>query len=116
MTSHRIEKMSSLFTEALALVLKTEIRDPRLSDVILTEVTPTPDLKLLRAYYIASDTSDINKKEIVAGFKKSKSYLRKRLGEEIELRFVPDLEFFYDEGYEARNRVEALFDVIKKKG
>ena len=27
-----------------------------------------------------------------------------------------DLEFFYDEQYEAKNRVEALFDVIKKKG
>lgn len=102
--------------ETLSLALRTEIRDPRLGDVTITEVAPTPDLKLVRVYYISSDTSDLNKKEMEAGFKKSKSYLRKRLGEEIELRFVPDLEFFYDEQYEAKNRVEALFDVIKKKG
>ena len=42
--------------------------------------------------------------------------LRKELSAALKLRAAPELRFTYDAGQEARDRIEALLDEVKRDG
>lgn len=110
-SSHRVQKIASLIRGELSRLLIAEVSDPRLKHVIITEVSLTKDLRHARVFYEAGETSD--KKEIVRGLGRANGFLRKRLGDNLELRYVPELVFETDEHSSNLNRVLAALDKIK---
>lgn len=91
--SHRVQKMSSLIRSELARLLLTEVSDPRLQKIAITEVELTGDLRQARVFFDAQ--GDL--KEVNRGLQKANPFLRRRLGAKLELRYVPELKFQRDE-------------------
>jgi ribosome-binding factor A len=103
--------MASLIRSELAKVLIEDVSDPRLKDVVITEVELSTDLRNARVFF-ARGTSDL--KEVDRGFKRAVPFLKRKLGEDLDLRYIPDLEFKVDTQGESINRLMSLFEDIKK--
>jgi ribosome-binding factor A len=55
----------------------------------------------------------VDRKEVLAGLKSATGFLRSKIAKELKLRFVPTLEFFYDETEDAAQRIEDLLKRVK---
>lgn len=106
-SSSRQQRVADLIRKQLAQLLKKEIHDPRLSEVALTEVIVSPDLKHAKVYYHFSGT---NPTAVKQAFAKASGYLRHLLAESIKLHHTPALQFFYDRGAEEGEKMQLLID------
>ncbi|MDA3894615.1 MAG: 30S ribosome-binding factor RbfA [Desulfobacteraceae bacterium] len=91
----RADRVSGLIHEALSLLLQKSISDPRLESVSITGIKMSPDLKLAKIYFVISEHI-ATKEEAFAGFKKAKGFIKYTLARKLELRYMPDLQFYYD--------------------
>jgi ribosome-binding factor A len=88
-----------------------EVRDPRLSEVTITEVRVTPDLLLARIYFSVLG-EDEAEKAALAALDRAGGFLRTQLAERLSLRFMPELTFILDKSAEYGRRIEELLDQI----
>jgi ribosome-binding factor A len=106
--------MNSLVQEALAQLLMREVSDPRLQNIVVTDVEMSADLKIAKVYFTKSEMGpDWSEKEALQGFKKASPYLKRMLGERLGLRSVPELRFEKDTHSEELNRI---LNLIEKEG
>lgn len=116
MSSRRTKQMGSLIQETLARLLMRQVSDPRLQNIVVTEVQMSPDLKVARVYFTKSqEASTWSEKEALQGFKKATPYLRKMIGEGLELRSIPELRFERDTHQAELNHLLALIENEGKK-
>lgn len=111
MTTRRQRRVAELIHRELGRLLMREVRDPRLSDVTITEVRITPDLLLARVYFSVLGDKETEEKALVA-LERAGGYLRTQLAERVSLRFVPELNFMLDKSAEYGRRIEELLDQI----
>lgn len=108
--------------------LAQEIRrlnDPRLELVTLTAVDLSPDLKDAAIFWsvltiAAADESSepvfapqSRIRQIDTALRGVTHLLKRRIGAELELRYIPSLSFRYDNSFENASRIEYL---VKKAG
>tara|TARA_Y100001935_G_C16943328_1_gene331111 strand:+ start:74 stop:466 length:393 start_codon:yes stop_codon:yes gene_type:complete len=104
----REERVGSEIHKALASLLFDEIRDPRLNNITILEVRVVRDLSYARIFYTLTDKNLIPNVE--QALKKASTFLRKRLGEMIKLRNIPNLNFEYDYSMERGAKLSSLID------
>ncbi|MFP3998465.1 MAG: 30S ribosome-binding factor RbfA [Desulfosalsimonas sp.] len=95
----RAERVGGLIQQTLSEMLNKSIKDPRLRTVSITGVKMTADLKLARIYFVNSGHFS-TREEASAGFAKARGYIKHTLAQELELRYMPELRFFYDDSIE----------------
>lgn len=108
MTSRRQERVAELLQRELAEMITFELKDPRLGMTNVTRVEMTPDLRVARVYVSTLDDEDRTGKAALAALEHASGYLRRQLGQRVELRFLPELKFLYDPGVAAGMRIDAL--------
>ncbi len=119
--STRQARASALLHEELARLLSRELGDPRLATVMISRVVMTDDLRLARVYWrsmaSASPGFDLAAKraEIEKGLERASGKLRHAATTTLGLRFSPELRFAYDEGQDARDRIEILLDQVRRE-
>ncbi len=107
----RADRVSGLLQEVLSEILKKDIADPRLRMATITGVKMSADLKLASVYYTTSgDKKTIN--DAAQAFDRAHGYIKKKLAQQIELRYTPQLRFFYDESYDYGSRIEKLLKTV----
>lgn len=87
--------MNEAARAALALILLTEVSDPRLDLVTVTEVEVSKDRSIANVYVTAAANRYA---EVSAGLASAKGRLRSLLGAQLDWRVTPELRFFIDEG------------------
>ncbi|MCF8028186.1 MAG: 30S ribosome-binding factor RbfA [Desulfobacteraceae bacterium] len=103
----RAERVSGLIQQALSEILLKSIKDPRLAAVSITGVKMTGDLKLARIYFVTSGHFS-SREDAAAGFRKAHGFIKNSLARELELRYMPDLEFFYDESIDYGMHIDSV--------
>jgi ribosome-binding factor A len=114
MDYQRSERVGELLTEVIAEVLREDIRDPRVTAVTITAAKVTKDLRQARIYFTILGGASENKDSVLAGLKSALGFIRARLGKQLKLRFVPAIEFFYDESVDEAERIEKLLREVKQ--
>lgn len=115
---YRKERIADLLQSFLAEELRRST-DPKLSFVTLTEVRPSKDYKAAKVFWsipaaVLDDSraqsfpSEAQRKEVAEALEGVRKHLKKRIGEELELRFVPELNFVYDSSAETGSRIDQL--------
>ncbi len=109
----RTTRIADELRETLAATL-LELRDPRIQNLFVTRVVVTPDLKLGKVYFraISGALDERAQRDATREFDACKGRLRKAVADQIDLKSVPDLRFYYDETVDAVNRVEELLREI----
>ena len=91
-------------------MLLLKIKDPRVVNVTITNVSMKGDLKHARVYYSCRDEQI---KEAEAGFASVKGYIRSHLAKELGMRYVPKLDFKRDLAMVKQEEMERLLREIE---
>ena len=108
----RSDRVSGQIQKNLSELLKKNIKDPRLEMVTITGVKMSQDLRIARVYFISS-RDKISRKEAAQGFKSALGYIKRVLAAKLGLRYMPDLQFFYDESFDYGSHIDNVFKLIK---
>lgn len=112
--SQRQLKAGELIRRALAEILaKENIRDVDLQGVSVTisEVKSSPDLKHALVYAAPLGGGDVDK--VIQGLQRCSSFLRGRLGKEMEMKSTPRLKFIVDRSFDTAEDMARLLDQPK---
>ncbi|MDJ0829322.1 MAG: 30S ribosome-binding factor RbfA [Desulfobacterales bacterium] len=111
-TFARADRVSGHLQKVLAEVLRKKISDPRLTNVTITGVEMSRDLRIARIYYVTSgDNAD--KADVEKALKRAKGYVKRTLAKQLGLRYMPDLKFFYDNSFDYGSNIETLLASLK---
>jgi ribosome-binding factor A len=109
----RSDRVGGLIQQVLAQMLKTEIGDPRLANATITAVKMSRDLRIAKIYY-ATESGVETQKAAHEGFERARGYLKRELAQRLELRYMPELKFFYDDAIDHGEKIEKLIKMVKK--
>ena len=112
MEYQRSDRVGDLILEVMAELLRKEIRDPRVQAVTLTGVKVSKDLRHARVYFNLLGGQD-KRAEASAGLKSATGFIRSKVGKELNLRFVPAIEFTYDDTEDEAQRIDELLKQVK---
>jgi ribosome-binding factor A len=113
----RAERVSGrLKAEVMELLLRGALRDPALVDAYVTSVALTDDLRHARVYFrLTRPVVDAKDREnALTALERASGYLRRELGPRLQLQYMPDLKFFWDEGLDRAARVDAVLAEIRR--
>jgi ribosome-binding factor A len=108
----RSDRVGGLIQQVLSEILNKDIGDPRLKMATITAVEVSRDLRLARIYFTAPGGKH-KKEAAIEGFNSARGFIKKALAQEIDLKYMPDIKFFYDESLEYGAHIEALIKSTK---
>jgi ribosome-binding factor A len=106
----RPERVAEEFREILAEEIP-QLKDPRVGFVTVTRVEVSPDLRRATIFYTVMG-KDRDHRATRAGLHSARSHLRAVLGQQVRLKFTPELEFEEDVGLAQVERVTELLRQI----
>ena len=107
MAYKRSDRVNSLLQRELATLISEELRDPRIVFATVTSVETTGDLRLARIF-VSVLGDDETARETMRALDEAKPYIRHEIGERVDLRFVPDIEFVSDRSAARAARISSL--------
>jgi len=113
--SRRIERLNVLFRQEIADLIRSEMRDPRLGELVsITRVSISPDLEKGTAYVSVLGDADA-KTDTMRALHAAAPYLRRRLLERVHIRRIPTLQFVLDESIEEAARILDLMKQVERE-
>lgn len=109
----RAERISIKIQQAITELLTRKISDPRIEMATVSRIKLTPDLRLASVYVTVFGDED-RIAATMAGFKKSKGFIKKHLAPQLGLKYMPELRFFHDDSFDKAARMDALIDSVVK--
>lgn len=108
----RTDRINEQLRQEVALLIRDDVRDPRVGDVTITAVESSPELDHAVVYFTALG-DDAEKQEALAGLQSAAPFIRGQLGRRLHVRRVPELHFQVDRVLDEASRIEALLrDVL----
>ncbi|MEK6731074.1 MAG: 30S ribosome-binding factor RbfA [Pseudomonadota bacterium] len=108
MSENRMHRVESLIQTELARIIQKELSDSRLSFITVTGVDVARDLSYAKVYIATRD--ETNNPETLKILNGAVKFLRHHLAGCIELRKIPVLRFYYDEGVAHGTKISKLLD------
>jgi ribosome-binding factor A len=107
----RADRVGGLIQQLLAELLQRDISDPRLQMATITAVKVTKDLRHARIYFTSAGAKE-HSEQTAQGFRSAAGFIKRHLGPRLGLRYMPELEFFYDESFDHGARIDQLLKSI----
>jgi ribosome-binding factor A len=108
----RSVRVSGQIHKLLSELLQKRISDPRLTKATISGVKMTSDLRIAKVYF-AMANGPRTKSDALEGFKSARGFLKRTLAATLGLRYMPDLQFYYDDSFDYGARIEAVFKRIE---
>lgn len=113
MSRVRIEKLERHIEREVSSIIMNEVKDNKVGFITVTGVDLTNDLSFATIYFTVLGKEERSEAAIKA-LDRAKGFIRRELGQRIQVRKVPDLIFKYDDSLEYGNKIESLIRDIKK--
>ena len=107
--SYRTERVNELMRRELVLLLKKETKDPRLKQVVITDVIVSRDLASAKVFFSVDEDS---MKVVASLLDKAGGFFRSSLSKSLELRHTPTLSFIYDTTPNTGARIDDLLSKL----
>ncbi len=112
-----MRRVDEAIRQVIGDAVATEMKDPRVGFVTVTDVRTSPDLRHARVYVSVlgegGGASEPDQREAsLTGLRSAHGFLQGRVAAELRLKRTPALEFFYDDTTDRALRVEELLDEI----
>ena len=127
----RSDRLAELIHKELSSVILKFCQDPRLEHLTITNVKLTLDLSIAQVYFtnfmhepksMFTEKHSKSQQDLPASkfafkstlkiLKNASNFLRFKLAEQISLRKVPEIRFFYDENLDYGMKIESLLSKI----
>ena len=111
----RPERVASSVKEEIANALGRDLSDPRLANVVLSNVYVTDDLGTARiAIAVLGDNAEATRAKVACKvLQRLEGGLRKRLATRLSMRRVPTLKFDIVQGREEASRLDSLLNEVE---
>lgn len=112
----RLGRIEEEYKKELSQIIGYELKNPNVTGLIsVTKVKVTNDLKMARVY--VSILNSKNRKDTLAGLKKSSGFIRSELARRVNLRNTPELLFELDDSLEYGAKIDTILkEIMPKKG
>jgi ribosome-binding factor A len=96
---HRHARLQGLILEALRALLRDDVTDPGLIEVLITAVVMSVDYRHARVHFAlpcAAEGADQERGRVERALGRATPFFRARVADAIDLKRVPDLRFVFD--------------------
>lgn len=116
MVKYRSGRINEEVKKAVSNVIQNEIRDPRLSDAMIsvTKVEVTKDMSYAKVFVSILGNEEA-KNTAFSVLKKSVGFIRKEVGHQVKLRLTPEIIIELDNSIEHGMHIDAILEQIKEK-
>lgn len=111
----RSARIGSQIQEVVSEILVKKVKDPRLSGVAVTDVRMSGDLSCAYIYFCVYENSKKVVENAEKGFNSAKGFFKKVVGNQLKLRYTPELKFIFDSTLENARRMDDLLKTLKEK-
>ena len=107
MVSNKLQRINEDIARVLSVHLRS-IKDPRVKQgmISVTAVDTTGDLRHAKVYLSVFGLE--SEKEFFKGLKSASGYLRRELGQSLNLRYTPELQFELDKSIEHGAKITSI--------
>ena len=114
MASNRINRINEEIQKELSGLIRN-LKDPRIQNTMIsiTRVETTPDLRYTKVYvsFLQSEKAD----EAMKGLKSAAGYLRRQLGQNLQLRYAPQIVWALDDSITYGAKMLKLINSLEVK-
>jgi ribosome-binding factor A len=110
----RAQRLTEEIREQVARMIASDLKDPRLGFVTVTRVEMTHDLGLARVH-VGVLGSEAEREKTMKALGQASGFVRRELGKRLRIRHTPEVEFRYDKGLDATDRVAQLLDEERRR-
>ena len=107
--SQRAERVADQIQRELAVLLRDEVKDPRVGRITVTSVEVSADLSHAKVFFTHLAGRE-HADEAVRALQHTAGFLRTELSHRLKLYSVPQLHFAYDDSIETGMRISQLID------
>ena len=109
MPTARMRRVNEVIREVLGTAIATDLKDPRIGFVTVTDVETSPDLRAARVYVSVLGSPE-ERERTLDGLRSAHGVLQGRINDELRMKRTPTLSFHYDESIERGVRLSELLD------
>ena len=114
MNKKRLAGIEKEISKLVSRVLFEEIKNPKINGIVsVTGCRVTPDLKFADVSFSImpiGQVADFDIEKNIEGLNEVKKYLRKRLGEELGLRYTPEIRVKLDDTIEYGVKISKILN------
>lgn len=103
----RTDRINEQFKQEISMIIRDEVRDPRVGLATITAVQTSPELDHAKVYVTSLGDAD-EREEIIAGLRSAAPFVRKQLSGRLHMRRIPELHFEEDRVLAEAMRIEQL--------
>jgi ribosome-binding factor A len=108
----RLAVIESEFKKALSEIIRSDIKDPRVSEMTsVTRVEISKDLKYAKAYISVFD-NDKKKASTIETLTHAQHFIKNEIGACINIRRLPEITFILDTSIEYSSRINELLKKV----
>lgn len=111
MSNRRVLKAAQAIREVVSMAILTDIKDPRVSDVTVTFVEVSADMRMAKVH-VSVMGDDTKQNLCLRGLQNSAGYLQSRVGRRIDTRYTPKIEFKLDKGMQHAMMVTRILEEV----
>ena len=111
----RAARVAKEIQRQMSVILRDDLRDPRIGFTTITSVDMTADLRFARAYFTTHGGS-VKENNAAAALNQANGFIRRLIGQRINLRCVPEIVFKLDKSTHSSLMVdEILYQLEQEK-
>jgi len=110
----RLKRIQDQIQRVMTMILEKKVHDPRVEGAYVTDVTVDRELDFANIY-VSSLAGEEQADEILEGLRNASGFIRYTLSQEVQLRVMPKLRFYWDETPERVDRIESLLTQIREE-
>jgi len=115
----RSERVAQMVIRHLAIIMRNEVKDPRVSGLTITDVEVTKDLRQAKVFVTSmvskEQDSEDSIQNVMEGLERAGGFLRRSLASVIDMRHCPNLIFAYDNSISQGAKMSALIEEALNK-
>ena len=116
MANYRGGRINEEVKREISNIIRNEIKDPRLTAMVsVTDVKVTKDLRYAKVFVSIFGKDDEEKNNTFIALKNASGYIRKEIGQRINLRYNPQIKFEIDDSINYGMHIEELIQKVKEK-
>jgi len=109
--SRRSRQLADQIKFEIGWLIERKLNDPGKGFVTVTRVRLSSDLKFARVYF-STMGNDEQRLESEKALRRASQFLRRELGQKLNVRYVPELRFFFDDSLDYAEHMNQLFKKI----
>ncbi|MDS1029075.1 30S ribosome-binding factor RbfA [Bacillota bacterium LX-D] len=111
MVFQRNQRIAEEMKREIAQIIRDELKDPRIGFITVTAVDVTGDLRYAKVF-VSIYGNEEEKTRSLTALNKAKGFVRKEIGKRIQLRYIPEISFVFDESIEHGAKIAKILHQV----